>query len=101
MDESVTMRDPRVEARVASSAYAQARALLEAQPEISAADLVERLRQRSVELAGALGEDPVARALDARHEPGPGSTSGFADAAAAARNSINAGSSPPTEVGSP
>ena len=32
MDESVTMRDPQIEARVASSAYAQARAMLEAEP---------------------------------------------------------------------
>jgi hypothetical protein len=101
MDESVTMRDPRVEARVASSAYAQARAVLDAEPEISAADLVERLRQRSVELAAALGEDPVARALDARREPGPGPSGGLGEAAAAARDSISADSPSRTEGGSP
>ena len=51
MDDSVTLRDADLEARAANTAYAQARAVLEATPEITATDLVERLRRRAAELA--------------------------------------------------
>jgi hypothetical protein len=57
MDDSIVMRDPNLEARAANTAYAQARAVLEAEPEIGAADLVERLRLHAAELAAAVASD--------------------------------------------
>jgi hypothetical protein len=57
VDDSIVMRDPNLEARAANTAYAQARAVLEAEPEISARDLVERLRAHAAELAAAVAPD--------------------------------------------
>lgn len=89
MDESVTMRNPQIEARVASSAYAQARTLLEAEPGISAADLVERLRSNAESLAqqvGDTGPGPVPMPRDPR-EHGTGGL-GLGAAAAEARDRV-------------
>ena len=89
MDESVTMRNPQIEARVARSAYAQARTLLEAEPGISAADLVERLRANAEALsqqAGDTGPGPVPMPRDPR-EHGTGGL-GLGAVAAEARDRV-------------
>lgn len=78
MDDSITMRDPNLEARAANTAYAQARAMLESDPEISAGDLVEGLRQRAEELA-------------ARAEAGHGTTAAPAPRASAPRDPVEPG----------
>jgi hypothetical protein len=93
VDDSITMRDPNLEARAANTAYAQARAVLEADPEISAADLVERLRQRAEELAAQADAGDRADAVPAPRAPAPRDPDepGLGAAAAQARERADGG----------
>ena len=102
-DESVTLRDPELESRAASTAYAQARAVLAAEPGISAAELVERLRQAAGELADAA--DGI-RAERAEAAPWPSAEAdreanrpGLGAAAALARDRMSRAVAPPSTPG--
>lgn len=85
MDSSITRRDAAAEARIASSAYAQAHAVLQANPAISAADLVERLRERAEALADDAGEDDRVVPEPGAATPREAGRPGLGAAAAAAR----------------
>ena len=100
MDDSITMRDPALQARAASTAYAQAHAILEAEPAMTAADLVDRLRQRAAELAAAAGSGPAPVEPPAPHAPPSREPDhpGLGAAAAKARDRMSGGSAATTDA---